>query len=36
VVPDVVHQKNLGVTAAIASAMTRSDPDATWTPLPPP
>ena len=33
----VVYQKNLGAaSAAIASAMTRFDPDATWTPLPPP
>jgi cation transporter-like permease len=35
-VPDVVHQKKLGVAAAVASAMTRFDPDATRTPLPPP
>ena len=33
----VVYQKNLGpASASIASAMTRFDPDATWTPLPPP
>jgi len=33
----VVYQKNLGASsAAIAGAMTRFDPDATWTPLPPP
>jgi len=33
----VVYQKNLGAaSAAVASAMTRFDPDATWTPLPPP
>jgi hypothetical protein len=33
----VAYQKNLGAaSAAIAGAMTRFDPDATWTPLPPP
>jgi hypothetical protein len=33
----VVYQNNLGpASAAIAGAMTRFDPDATWTPLPPP
>ena len=33
----VVYQKNLGAaSAAIASAMTRFDPDATWVALPPP
>ena len=33
----VVYQKNLGAaSASIASAMTRFDPDATWTPLPAP
>jgi hypothetical protein len=31
----VVYQKNLGAASAdVASAMTRFDPDATWTPLP--
>jgi len=33
----VVYQKNLGArSAAIASAMTRFDPDGTWAALPPP
>ena len=33
----IAYQKNLGpATAALASAMTRFDPDATWTPLPVP
>ena len=33
----VAYQKNLGVdTAAIASAMTRFDPNPTWVALPPP
>ncbi len=33
----VVYQKNLGAgSAAVASAMTRFDPDATWVALPPP
>jgi len=33
----VVYQKNLGAaSAAVASAMTRFEPDATWTALPPP
>jgi len=33
----VAYQKNLGpASAAIAGAMTRFDPDATWTPLPAP
>jgi hypothetical protein len=31
------YQKNLGdASASIASAMTRFDPDASWTPLPAP